>query len=364
MNFKKKVNGSWTDTPHYIHNTSTDTLTTLPAVLYPNDTTATVGLKGNEQHTGTPTPQNPVMPQGTGERTGNLFDGTLLSGFYKDASFALDTSGGTVYKSITIHLVAGTYTVSFEHTVHIVRQILDSVYSENIGSNISSYTFTTTTDAYFGISFRLSQSSSTPWDNSNIMLNLGSTPLPYEPFGYIIPISSASTTTPVYLGEVETTRKIKKYEFTGSETWSAGAENYYSFVLQTYGDGVPYSAIICSHCSNATINNTGKAVFFKKTDFPDITTGEELKQYCSNQYTNGTPVTVWYVLATEETGIVNEPIRKIGDYADEVSNVSIPITAGGDTLSVETTVQPSEVTVNYKGWHPAIVHEHTNGAWT
>lgn len=155
-----------------------------------------------------------------------------------------------------------------------------------------------------------------------------------------------------------------KYEFTGSETWSAGTENYYSFVPKTYGEGVPHSAIICSHCSNATINNNGKAVFFKKTDFPDITTGEELKQYCSDQYAAGTPVCVWYVLANETTNIVNEPLMKIGDYADEVSNVSIPVTAGGDTISVGTTLQPSEVTVNYKGWHPAIVHERTNGAWT
>lgn len=56
MNFKKRVNGSWTDTPHYVHSTSTDTLTTLPAVVYPNATTATVGLKGNtSQASGTTT---------------------------------------------------------------------------------------------------------------------------------------------------------------------------------------------------------------------------------------------------------------------------------------------------------------------
>lgn len=55
MNFKKRVNGSWDDTPHYIHNTSTDTITT-PAVLYPTDTTATVGLKGQaSQQSGTTT---------------------------------------------------------------------------------------------------------------------------------------------------------------------------------------------------------------------------------------------------------------------------------------------------------------------
>lgn len=46
----------WHDTPHYIHNTSTDTITTLPADIYPTDTTATVGLKGQaSQQSGTTT---------------------------------------------------------------------------------------------------------------------------------------------------------------------------------------------------------------------------------------------------------------------------------------------------------------------
>lgn len=56
MNFKKRVNGSWTDAPHYIHNTATDTIATLPTMLYPTGTTATVGLKGNtSQQSGTTT---------------------------------------------------------------------------------------------------------------------------------------------------------------------------------------------------------------------------------------------------------------------------------------------------------------------
>lgn len=182
---------------------------------------------------------------------------------------------------------------------------------------------------------------------------------------YKISILNNSQTTNVYLGEVQSTRRIYKYEFTGSETWSDGTENYYSFVPQIHGEGVRFSAVICSHCSNAIINNTGNAVFFKKTDFPDITTSQELKQYCADQYANGTPITIWYVLAESTTGIINEPLMKIGDYADEVSNVSIPTIAGINTLSVDTTVQPSEVTVNYKGWHAiANVHERESGVWT
>ena len=67
MDFKKRVNGSWTDTPNYIMGTSTDTITTLPIVIYTNDTTATVGLKGNMEQSGTPTPDSPIQPQETGD---------------------------------------------------------------------------------------------------------------------------------------------------------------------------------------------------------------------------------------------------------------------------------------------------------
>ena len=57
MNFKRYIEASdtWVDS-HYIMGTSTDTIATLPAVLYSNDATATAGLKGNtSQQSGTTT---------------------------------------------------------------------------------------------------------------------------------------------------------------------------------------------------------------------------------------------------------------------------------------------------------------------
>lgn len=331
-------------------------------------------IKGNTVQNGTPTPQNPIQPSECGERTGNLFDGALLSGFYKNASFDLDTSGGTVYKSIKVYLVAGTYTVSFEHNVNIVRQILDGIYSENIGSNIDSYTFTTTTDTYFGISFRLSQSSSTSWDNSNIMLNTGSQPLPYEPYGIKIPILSNSTTTNVYLGEVQSTRQIKKLVLDGSENWDVvGMQNIYG-VSVSNSPIAAYTAQICTHYTagsswNDVVSNDNRFGISSPQNqlvvhYNSAGSTTNFKAYLAQQYANGTPVCVWYVLATPTTGIVNEPLRKIGTYADEVSGITIPVTAGENAIDVDTTLKPSEVSVNYHGWHPVqSVHERENGAW-
>jgi len=165
-----------------------------------------------------------------------------------------------------------------------------------------------------------------------------------------IPISSANTTTPVYLGEVQTTRKIKKLVLTGEENWQAGTQNFYIFVTS---QGAPYSSAICTHANNSSINNNGNALWIKKVDFPDTPTIDNFKSYLAAQYAAGTPVTVWYVLATETTGIVNEPLMKIGDYADTLSmeqaGVSVPTVAGSNTLDVLTPVKPSEVYIKYNG---------------
>lgn len=70
----------------------------------------------------------------------------------------------------------------------------------------------------------------------------------------------------------------------------------------------------------------------------------------------GTPVTVWYVLAEPETGIVNEPLMKIGDYADTVSfaqaGVTIPTVNGANVLDITSPVKPSEMYIKGKGIEP------------
>jgi hypothetical protein len=54
---------------------------------------------------------------------------------------------------------------------------------------------------------------------------------------------------------------------------------------------------------------------------------------------------------------------KIGSYSDSLTT-SIPVTAGSNTLDVQTTVAPSEVTAGFSGWHPvSAAHERENGQW-
>jgi hypothetical protein len=184
----------------------------------------------------------------------------------------------------------------------------------------------------------------------------------YEPYGYKIPISSADTTTPIYLGEVQTTRQIKKVVFDGTEEWTSSYGSF-RFTLNGYlrvRGWIPY----CSHYKGIDFVTGGDNLQNGETAFlltnsgnnylyvcdTSITTANAFKTYLQQQYAAGTPVCVWYVLATEETAVVNEPLMRIGDYADEVSNAAtIPTVNGSNTFDVDTTVKPSEVYIKYKG---------------
>jgi len=300
-------------------------------------------ISGNTVQNGTPTPDNPIMPEGTGERTGNLFDKdnavigerVLQNSVITDADMAhsdyIDVTG---ISTITVNkkYKATNFYFYADKTSNSIGYV--NVFTANVPTGAKYCRINVLKD-----------------DVDTIMLNTGSTPLPYEPYGYKIPISSANTTTPVYLGEVETTRQIKKFVLDGTEKWNEGTSNYYIFIdVQGRGEGVPNSNALCTHAENGVVvNNNGTALFFKKSVIVQSSLAD-FKTYLQQQYAAGTPVCVWYVLTTPETAVVNEPLMRIGDYADEVSNVAtIPTVNGSNTFDVDTTVKPSEVYIKYKG---------------
>ena len=193
---------------------------------------------------------------------------------------------------------------------------------------------------------------------------------------YKIPILSANTTTPIYLGEVETTRRVKKLVLTGEENWTIysefSAQNCYQFNTNITNHNVNSEAIsthfVYTSALRTLIDNDGTFMFdsnkYIRVHISSCTTLDDFKSYLTTQYANGTPVTVWYVLAEPETGIVNEPLMKIGDYADILSNATaIPTTEGANSITVDTTVQPSEFTATWTGWHNATVKEWDGSDW-
>ena len=171
----------------------------------------------------------------------------------------------------------------------------------------------------------------------------------------------------IYLGEVQTTRKIKKYAFTGSENWGTAGNNFYLGTIENdYLRGQDINYAICSHYPTFPQTNVITNVPDKNVSFSYATTTQRLylvdssfngnltdfKTYLQQQYAAGTPVTVWYVLATPTTAIVNEPIRKIGNYADTLSmeqaGVSIPTNKGNTVIDVLTELKPSQMYIKYQ----------------
>ena len=371
MNAKKRVNGSWVDAPYYIHKTAADTFTTLPVDVYADGNNATVGLKGNTVQNGTPTPDSPVMPEGTGERTGNLFDKsqpTTLTNKYllRNGEESSNAPGWAASAYIPVSGYYVTLTGVSGNLPSICAYDSSKQFVRGKNYENSNKTTIDISDCSF---VRFSYVPTVQGDNA--MLNTGSIALYYEPYGYKIPISSANTTTTVYLGEAQTMRRIAKIDL-GTLNWGKTASgNFWAATaiqnIRTIGNSSTGNAI-CDmfkevspntvanepYSFSSCLNVVGRP-FINRTGFEDLTV-EEFKEAMSGVY-------MYYVLATPETGIINEPLMKIGDYADEVSNISIPTITGKNIVDVETVLKPSEVSFNYAGWHTAVVHKRINGAW-
>jgi hypothetical protein len=175
---------------------------------------------------------------------------------------------------------------------------------------------------------------------------------------YKIPISSANTTTPVYLGEVETTRRIKKLVLTGQESWSISGSGDAARFYINLADAIGSSNLYCTHFAEGVQTTSGNCEITASKNLAFNNSGiatktQNWKAWLQDEYAAGTPVTIWYVLAEPETGIVNEPLMRIGDYADTLSmeqaGAQIPTANGSTTLDVETAIKPSEVYIKYRG---------------
>jgi hypothetical protein len=197
---------------------------------------------------------------------------------------------------------------------------------------------------------------------------------------YVIPIITGSTTTPVYLGQVQSTRKIKKLVLTGGEnvelqsTNTHGIANFWFYGLLVGIEKDNQTVALSSHFVQTytpiadvtspcfSVSTTSESLYLK-VNASDISTATDMNTYLAQQYANGTPVCVWYVLAYSTTTTLNEPLRKIGDYSDSVSVTGISTTAGGIEFDVDTTLKPSEVDLTYHGWHDISPKQRENGEW-
>lgn len=221
--------------------------------------------------------------------------------------------------------------------------------------SLSNPTATVTNSNYRYLYVQISGSYINQYGLAHVMINTGSTPLPYEPYNH--------TTTPLYLGEVPTTRKIKKLVLTGEENFTTGSViGQYSLKM---GQDMIATEFYCSHYPykpayqssgfpyvRQATSSTDTIIWFElDRDYAeDISSGlTKFKAYLAAQYAARTPLTIWYVLATEETGVVNEPLMKIGDYADSLSvDVELPLSQNAkNNIDVDTSLKPSSASFTY-----------------
>lgn len=329
-----------------------------------------VEVEGNMTQTGTPTPDNPVMPEFVGVRTNNLSEwekGGINTSTGADEAYRTAAQVGTCEQMRSLYTPCSGNTSYVLHSNHYPVQTFISYYDVNKnyisrsgGSQQGENRIFTTPETARYMRAQLAHATQSQVypaveENQQYAITLGSTALPYEPYGYKIPITCSGQTTPIYLGQAQTVRKVKKLVFDGAEKWrSTAVTGGLAFLLSPVSATKDSNSanVLSTHYKPQYRDNDGNIYITNHriviVDFSfDLV--DSFKSYLAAQYANGTPVTVWYVLAEPETAIINEPLCKIGDYADTLTvtdqDVTITPAVGNDTLSVDTTLPPSKLTV-------------------
>lgn len=315
-------------------------------------------LYGQTVQASTPTPSSPVDVNGVGEKTGNWFDKDIFT-------FGTDTT--IVY--VPIYVGEGSFTLSTDFPENSTKDVFfmagnvsSGASSSANGVSVTAPRTRTAIDGYVTIATRYNTNRENP-ANYNYMLNAGSTAQSFEPYGYKIPITCGGTTTNIYLGSATSTRRVKKLVLDGTESWSLYIDGrIWQFYTNNIISGVGNSSVmsnIADYGVTATnranynyggyLVSSGRGLAFQmrgaKGTFVDVAAWSA---YLAEQYANGTPVTVWYVLATPETAAVNEPLMKIGDYADEISGTGLPTLNGITVYDCDLEVKPSKMYVKYR----------------
>ena len=150
---------------------------------------------------------NTVNGESVGDRTGNLWgiNGTIafsndVSVKSKDGEVIIQSSGindtisakSPQYQNkFKLHLTTGTYTYSYRYNGMSVGIVMGVYTLEGEPLN-SKFTLLNDTDIYIGFYIPPNTTCNQRW---TLMLNTGSEPLPYEPYGYKVPIAVTNSGT-------------------------------------------------------------------------------------------------------------------------------------------------------------------------
>ena len=171
---------------------------------------------------------------------------------------------------------------------------------------------------------------------------------------WTIPITNDGQTTPVYLGQTQTVRRIYKIRLFNPVS-TTQTKNGYRLVFPISEHPAVHNSVGGGFCNITTWDGDFNRIGFvvsTRNAYITQNMAEWATIESATAWLEENEVYIWYVLAEPEIGIANEPLAKIGDYADELSStdsvVSIPTAKGQNTLTVDTELMPSEMTINYR----------------
>lgn len=369
--------------PCWVHSlrkqcSATETIQSGDTIYANGSPISTYTIKGNTVQSGTPTPSNPVAVNGVGERTENLYNyaETVWTSGVKDdngnttgSTTSHFTSNFTAVKSSTKYSITGVYASGSSTAARIYYYDSSKVWiSRTAAMRDNPLVFETPVNCKY-IQIQCANGA----DGTDFNLVEGEytsqTMPPLEPYGFKIPILNVQT-TPIYLSQP--LYKIDNYT---DDVNSSGTATY-KITMQritqisqsnNFSRGftvdIPVPADIQTIYSNIAVGtsslpvaadrdgkvfiNTGKTYigFGASEDFPISGSGNPTPAEMDvfKAYLQNNEVYVWYVLATPTTETVTAP--------------SIPTTDGANSISIDTTVQPSEFSATWTGWHNASVKE-------
>ena len=362
-----------------------ETLSPIPTTVFSQgDGIDSCTVYGNTVQNGIPSPDVPVDIIGVGDMSKNLFDlSTATIGKYINSSgIEVDTTASgpsrlnhtdyiaiipnTTYTYTCYGTAPATNTIAlnwFDSTKQLIsRKTMDTV-------GIPEYSLSDTSPAnavYCIINFTGYNEN---LDN-RFMFNIGPSSLPFEPYGHVVSIEVDNAKITVPLNTTQSIRRIQKLVLTGDETFDrvtvSGDIAVFATTILNEAISAQSDQVLSTHYIGSYSTDVGSVYIGSSTSrlcfVDDYATPSAFKQYLQQQYQAGTPVTVYYVLTEPQTTTLNEPLMKIGDYADSVTYSSnIPTTYGQNDITTDTQIKPSKLDITYNALRRAKVYK--NNRW-
>lgn len=327
-----------------------------------------VSLEPKQAGSGDPSPENVRPISGydsvkVNVRGKNLFNISKIENNHEitnndDGSLTITPGIGTTaaktgktLRELCDGITPGTYTINAETTGS--NKI---VYTQVIGTWAFGKSKTLTDEMLDSMLYLYASEEGSTATISDIQLEVGSTPTPYEPFQ---PGTTATLTLPgtIYGGTVDAVSGVGEktwefVEFDGTEKWylypnpNDAVKTFFAYVgIESYTN---YINVLCDRASFListwskngpwTISSSAASNAFYISVPNDVaSTVEQWKSYLAAQASAGTPVQVAYKLATPE------PFQATGNQALTIQPGNHTIYTNGDTISLTRKARRLEV---------------------